>query len=110
MAVSFPIRTRVKAVAEARGFVFDFSEFPEIAQDGLTIQSLAAPAVSGLTLGTPTATAADVEEDGHTIPIGEGAVLPISGGVANTDYTVEVRATLSDGTTILGVRGIIAVR
>lgn len=110
MSVTFLVRTRIKAVAEIRGFVFDFSEFPELAGDGLSILSLAAPAVTGITLGTPTPNTGVIEEDGHTIPVGEAAVLPVSDGTAGEDYVVSVQATLSDSVTVLTCRGIVAVR
>ncbi len=108
MPVAFPAAVLVKARAEVRSFLFDFSTFPEV-QAGDTLASVAAPSVSGLVLGTPAITGAAVSEAGVTVPSGQGAWMTISSGDAGTDYSVEVRATTT-AARVLVVRGILAVR
>lgn len=92
MATQFPTAEDVKGAGETVHFLFDFTPFPEF-QAGQTIASASAPAVSGLTLGTPTLLAASA--DG--IAAGRGVLLSVSGGTAGTTYTVSVLATFSGG-------------
>lgn len=91
-AADFPVHTKPKAPNEAVDYVFDFSGFPEFAA-GETLASAATPTVSGLTIGTPAVTSAIV--DG--VPAGKGIQVRVSGGTANTEYTVACRGTFSGG-------------
>lgn len=87
-----------KLVAMNRIYVFDFSRFPEL-QAGLELNTPTVPAVSGLTIGTPSITTEETEG----VPAEKGVAVRISGGTAGTNYPVEVRCTL-DGTDDVLVR------
>lgn len=100
---AMPVISLPKDSNETVSYLFDFGNFPEVAA-GETISSAAVPAVSGLTIGTPSVTAA--ERDG--VEAGEGVQVTISGGTADADYAVECRATFSGGS-IRVVKGIIEV-
>ena len=104
MSATFPTQTLVKAASRTRVYLFDFSNFDEI-QDGETIASVSCPAVSGLTIGTPTVTTTVK----NFIPAGQAVQVSIDGGTVNTDYNVKVIATTSGGSE-LEVRGVLAVR
>jgi len=91
-AADFPVHTKPKDTGEAVDYTFDFSGFPEFAA-GETLASASVPAVSGLTIGSPAVIAAIT--DG--VPIGKGVQVRISGGTANTEYTVVCRGTFSGG-------------
>jgi hypothetical protein len=90
------IPTLEKIAAEARAYVFDFSRYPEVIS-GETISSPVTPAVSGLTIGSPTVTSATI--DG--VPSGKGVKVTISSGTAGTTYTVDCRVTTSGGSTLI---------
>jgi len=110
MSKTFPRETRVKAAAESRRFVFAFGDMPEIARDGSTLASAAAPDVTGLTLGTPAVNGAAVlDDDGVTLAAGTAVLVAISGGTAGRDYLVKVNGTTTAGD-VLAVWGTIAVR
>lgn len=104
MSAAVQRQTRTKKVSEVVLFVFDFSNFPEV-EAGETLGTPTVPAVSGLTIGTPAITAAEV--DG--IPAGQALQVAISGGTAGIDYTVSAYVVTSGGST-RSVEGIVAVR
>lgn len=88
-----------KIASETRNFVFDFTTFSEL-EAGETISSPSVPAVSGLTIGSPSVTTEDVIEDGHTVAAGKGVQVSIGGGTAGTSYTVNCTVSTSGGATI----------
>lgn len=108
-------QTRTKTPTQVLVEVFSFENFPEIL-NGATIVSAVVTgpggaALSGITAGTPVVTtqAEVVDSNGTTVPAGEGVRCTFSGGTAGTDYVVECKATLSDGSAPV-VAGKIAVR
>lgn len=79
----------------SRIYQFDFTTFAEVS-GGETISSPSVPAVSGLTIGTPSAA--------------DGVVsVRISGGTAGTKYTVTCTVTTSGGST-LSIEGRLSVK
>ena len=89
MSEALYIPTKPKIAAESRVFVIDFTDHSEL-EAGETISSPAATSSpSGLTIGTPTVTSADVTEDGVTI-----TDLSLVGGSA---ANVRVNATNTTG-------------
>ena len=98
MADQIQYDTRVKDASEVINFLFDFSWAPELKPtteggSGETLDSVEIDAVVGLTIGSPSVTAADV--DG--IPAGRAATVTISGGTATNTYSLEMRGTTSGG-------------
>ncbi|WP_020475714.1 phage fiber-tail adaptor protein [Zavarzinella formosa] len=90
------VLTLPKIAAEVRAYVFDFSKYSEV-QAGETLDSLAVPAVAGLTIGPPAVTTAVI--DG--IPAGKAAKVTIAGGAPESTYTVDCRATTSGGSVLV---------
>lgn len=91
MPAAFPAPSKIKGPSEIRTYLFDFSNFPEVAGGG-TLSFPTAPAVAGLTFGTATITTADDDD----VDAGKGVWLRVSGGTADTDYTIAVRVTVTD--------------
>jgi len=91
-----------KYPAEARVYVFDFQDFPEVKHHNETLSSPSVPAVSGLTIGAATVTTADFYPGGghKMVPSGKGVKVTISGGTAGTDYTVVCTVATSGGATL----------
>lgn len=76
---------------EGAFYLFDFQYFAEVI-GGQTLSSPTVPAVSGLTIGSPSVTATAV--DG--CPAGKGVLVAIHGSAVG-EYTVECTVTLSGG-------------
>jgi hypothetical protein len=109
MGQSILYDTRVKDASEVILYVFDFSRFPELVA-GETLSSPSIPAVSGLTIGTPTVTVADqvVFSNGQVVEAGQGVQVTVSGGTAATTYSLECHCTTSGGATRV-IKGSIVV-
>lgn len=116
MAVKLDYQTRKKTPTEAFYFVFSFEEFSEIV-GGATVSSAVVTgpggvALSGITAASPGTVLTDdetVDRDGTTVAADKGVKSLVSGGTAGTDYTLECKATFSDGS-IRVVQGVVAVR
>jgi len=93
------VPTKPKLAAESRVFVIDFTDHSEL-EAGETMSAPSVPAVSGLTIGSPSVTSADITENGVTIAAGKAVQVRISGGTAGTKYTVDCTASTSGGSTI----------
>jgi hypothetical protein len=91
--------------AETVAFLFDFSNFPEVAAGG-TLSSPAVPAVTGLTFGTPAVTAAEL--DG--IPAGEAVQVTVTAGEDTEDGNYAVWCYATVGGSRRAVKGVVAVR
>lgn len=96
MADSYQTPTVYKIAAESRLFIIDFSRFSEIINND-TIASSSIPAVSGLTIGTPSTLTTSI--DG--VPANKGVKVNISGGTAGTTYTVDCQVTTAAGSIIV---------
>ena len=96
MADSYQIPAVYKVASEARVYIIDFSKFSEII-NGDTISSSSIPAVSGLTIGSPSTQATAI--DG--VPANKGIKVAISGGTAGTTYTVDCTVVTSGGSTLV---------
>lgn len=91
-----------KHPSDAQTFAMIFSE-PLF---GRTVLSASVSATSGLTVDSAMVNASTfvADDTGETIPIGEAVTYNCSSGTAGTDYQVTVTATLSDGSTLVGVQ------
>lgn len=96
MAGEIVIPVLEKIEAESRVYLFDFSRYSEVL-NGETLSSPTIPAVSGITIGSPTIMSADL--DG--VPSGKGVKVLISSGSAGTTYTIDCRVTTSGGATLV---------
>ncbi len=97
-AEQLDIPTKAKRAAAARVYCFDFTREPELIA-GETLDTPTVPAVSGLTIGSPSVLAAAF--DG--VQAGKGVKVQVSGGTAGTVYEVECRCTTSGGATLVSV-------
>lgn len=89
------IPTLPKIASELRTFVFDFTTYAEL-EAGETISSPSVPAVTGLTIGTPTVTTSAIDD----VAAGKAVQCNLSGGTAGTTYTVNCSVTTSGGATL----------
>lgn len=95
------VPTLTKQPSEDRTYEFDFSDFPEIRDNGETITSAGSVSSSpaGLTLGTP------------TIAAGAKKVLVrISGGTVDINYKITVINVTTSGSNKLEGEGLLLVR
>lgn len=95
--MALTIKALPKLASESILYVFNFEDFAEVVA-GETLSSPSVPAVSGLTIGTPTVTTTVIDD----VPIGKGVQCLISGGTAGITYSVDCFVTMSGG----DVRGI----
>ncbi len=122
---TMPVQTRVLAPGEARIFVFDFSNFPELLDEdaggnAVTPATIVSAVVTGpggtpltgVTAGTPCVLTEDaiVDAAGNTVPAGKGVCCALfAPSTPGDDVIVECAATLSNGTKAK-VQGKIAFR
>ena len=104
VAAEIDQQTLAKGASESVAYLVDFSRVPEWAA-GETLSSPSVPAVSGLTIGSPSVTAAEKD----AIEAGAAVQVTISGGTADTEYQVKCYATFSGGS-IRSVWGRVAVK
>jgi hypothetical protein len=97
MAQQF-IPTLPALTGAVRTYVFPYDTFAEV-EAGETISSPSVPAVSGLTIGSPSITSADITQDGRTIAAGKAVQVQITSPTAGT-YTVNCSVTSSGGSTL----------
>lgn len=124
MAHALTYVTRTKTPDEILSVVFDFTNFPELADEDAAGNELTPPTISsavvsgpggaaltGLTAGTPAvlAAAAVIDSQGNTVATGKGVQVALSGGGAGDDVIVQCAATLSNGSKLV-IQGKIAVR
>jgi len=72
-------------VGSTRGVTLGF--FPPL-ESGEVISTITSVVAAGLTIAGEAVTTTAVEVDGKTIPIGQAITFTVSGGVADTKYTV----------------------
>lgn len=87
-------------------FAFDLSDVHEVRDGGQVVESYSVTVPDGLT-------ASGNDPGAYLLPSVGAAVrcgVWISGGTAGEDYTIVLRATLSDGTAVRGRRGTLKVR
>jgi len=105
------IEFEAKYAAEVKLYCWSFADEPAVKFDGVTLSSPAITATpTGLTIGTPSVLAAVFyNNDGSTVPIGQGVVALVSGGTAGQDYLLACAVTTSDGQTPV-MKGKLGVR
>lgn len=114
--LDLPAQTRVLTKGGYRKFVFDFSNFPEVAAgaslSNLRVTGPGGAVLTGLSVGTVVVLPADFTDSDGTVPAGEGVRVPLRAGDAaraGTDYVVECWAETPTGD-LLAVSGRVAVR
>ena len=96
-------KPKVKHSGESILFGVDFTP---LLNDGETISSITsiAGSPSGLTIATGAVNAAEFDNDeGGTVAVGCGAQFRVSGGTADTDYTITVTVATSGSNTRVAV-------
>lgn len=96
-SVNQAVRTIYSGVNDSKTFGFDFSLEGSV-KDGATLSSPSVPAVSGLTIGTPSVLSTDFNDGGankRKIAAGKGVKVRISGTPGSYDLVCLV--TSSDG-------------